>query len=224
MMYFIENIKHNYNCGNCPCFEGHKPLKKIIKKMTTENKKAKLVTVESNNRNFELNGKTFYEFTISFDNGDKGKANSTFETPKWEIGEEYSYLKTQREYQGKRYSHFSKLSKEKGNKFYVAGAGYKSKEEWLQHAYQVAIEISTEIYSVDTPFVVEYNKKYNVVDLFYKWITDNVNNDFNLYWMAFSTLRSAIAFSKNPTSNINDSNDLLKLATELFNKCKEIKE
>ncbi len=36
-----------------------------------------------------------YKFTIEFENGDKGGANSTKPTPSWQVGLEYTYTKTQ---------------------------------------------------------------------------------------------------------------------------------
>ena len=35
--------------------------------------------------------KSYYNFTVEFDNGDKGQASSTSTTPKWKIGDEYNY-------------------------------------------------------------------------------------------------------------------------------------
>lgn len=42
--------------------------------------------------------KTFYRFTVTFENGDEGQASSTLEQPKWKVGSAYNYELTTNQY------------------------------------------------------------------------------------------------------------------------------
>lgn len=58
--------------------------------------KAKLVSFTPIMRNGEhsswsRDNKSYYNFNVEFDNGDKGQASSTSTTPKWKIGDDYTY-------------------------------------------------------------------------------------------------------------------------------------
>lgn len=54
-------------------------------------KSFKPIMKDGQHSSWSRDNKSYYNFDVEFDNGDKGQASSTSTTPKWKIGDEYTY-------------------------------------------------------------------------------------------------------------------------------------
>lgn len=130
-------------------------------------------------------GKTFYNFTLEFENGDKGQASSTHSTPKWGIGKEYTYDISTNE---KGYTNIRGLKAAD----YVPGAGgnRNDPEENKSIAYQVSYQAAIDyMKNKNEPFPFENIPKF--AKEFHKLLTVDVEDKRN-FITACSALKMTI--------------------------------
>lgn len=130
-------------------------------------------------------GKTFYNFTLEFENGDKGQASSTHSTPKWGIGKEYTYDISTNE---KGYTNIRGLKA--ADYVPVAGGTRNDPEENKSIAYQVSYQAAIDyMKNKNEPFPFENIPKF--AKEFHKLLTVDVEDKRN-FITACSALKMTI--------------------------------
>lgn len=123
----------------------------------SEKRKGRMLSATPNGRNWtDARGNVNYEFMLSFDNGDSGKANARSATGSYKIGEEYNYERELKTYNNEQYWQFKGVQ----NASYVPNApkgGQRSPEDQKQIINQVALICANNIM---TKVDAEYNDLY----------------------------------------------------------------
>ena len=155
-------------------------------------------------------GKTYYNFNVEFDNGDKGQASSNSSTPKWKVGESYTYeLSTNS-------SGYVSIRSMKSADFVPGGGSRNNPDENKNIAYNVSLDCAIKYATfknqkvLPTDVGVQLDDIVKIAKYFMPLLIPHVE-DKQKFISACSALKQTIAIAENNISTNSSGAKISKL-------------
>lgn len=154
--------------------------------------------------------KTYYNFNVEFDNGDKGQASSNSSTPKWKVGESYTYeLSTNS-------SGYVSIRSMKSADFVPGGGSRNNPDENKNIAYNVSLDCAIKYAAfknqkaLPTDVGVDLEAIQKIAKYFMPLLVPHIE-DKQKFISACSALKQSVAIAENNISISNTGAKITKL-------------